>query len=245
MTSTARILIVGDEILAGRTLDTNSHWLAGELDRLGVRVDRILVLPDDLGIVAAAVSAHRRAADYLLVCGGLGPTPDDVTREAVARGTRRAFVLHPEADRLLREHYGEAYTEVRQAMAWLPEHCELIPNPITVAPGFVVENVFVFPGIPRLLQAMFPQVRERFRGRPVHTVELETRAREGDYTPLLQRLKERYPDVAVGSYPSLDTAEKPTRLRLRGGDPDRVKEAARWLEEGLQRIPGVTGRSEA
>lgn len=207
---TASLLTVGDEILAGDILNTNARWLAQEMRKRGVPVVRMVTVSDDVDIIAQAlrmelameeVQPPGPVADHLLVTGGLGATPDDVTREGVAAAFGRKLVRNPEAEALLKARLTGKLLEMNMVMATLPEGAEAIRNPAGAAPGFIVENVVVLPGVPREMEAMFPLVADRFAGPPLHTEWLTTNRFEVEITPVLAKAVGKFPEVRIGSYP--------------------------------------------
>jgi molybdenum cofactor synthesis domain-containing protein len=231
----AAICIIGDEVLSGRTQDTNSHWLAKELDKLGIRLRHIGVMPDEEDAIVAFIKNHAPAVDYLFTCGGIGPTPDDITRESVAKAFGLAAVLHPEAEQILRDGYGEELTGARLSMGILPEGCRLIYNPVSFAPGFVVENVYVMAGIPKVMEVMFDSLREELSGgAPLFSEEIETTAREGDFTPFMQEMIDRFPQVSIGSYPRFDGKQIKARILIRSASEETLQEAVRAMRQGLK-----------
>lgn len=241
---TAVIVIVGNEILAGATRDANAFFLARRLAALGIAVRSIAVVPDDLQRIAEVVTRERVGVDYLLVCGGIGPTHDDVTREAVAAALGRRCGPHPDAEAILRAYYGDRINTERLAMARLPENCTLIPNPLTGAPGFAANGIFVFPGIPSLVEAMFESIVPQLETRPACSMTIRTKLGEGDFAARLARLQEGHPRVAIGSYPATSTAEYEkhrARIVLRGGRAEEVEQAATAVRTMLEAIePGTT-----
>ena len=174
---TAVICVIGDEILSGRTRDSNSHYLARRLAEIGVEVERIVVLPDRRDCIVDFLREWAERCDYLFTSGGIGPTHDDITREMVAEATGRRLVMHGEAEGILRDHYGSEMTEARLSMALLPEGAELIYNPITAAPGCIVENIFVLPGIPEILEVMFESIVDRLPASILSSGSGKTRCR--------------------------------------------------------------------
>lgn len=239
---TAAIVIVGNEILTGATRDANAFFLARRLAALGIVLTGIRVVPDELERIAAVVARERADVDYVLVCGGIGPTHDDVTREAVAEALGRRCVPHPDAETLLRAYYGARINAERLAMARLPEGCTLIPNPLTGAPGCAADGVFVFPGIPSLVEAMFESVVPCLETRPTCAMTIRARIGEGDFAAPLAGIQDAHPQVAIGSYPATSRAEceeHRARIVIRGCRTDDVARAAAEVRAMLEEIePG-------
>src|SRR5437764_13089887 len=161
-TVSACALIIGNEILSGRTQDANLSFLARGLNEAGVRLREARVIPDDPGVIVATLNEVRRAFDYVFTTGGIGPTHDDITAQCVAEAFGLALIVHPEAKRLLETHYPPGHlNEARLRMAMVPEGARLLPNPISRAPGFQIGNVFVLPGVPSIMQGIFQQLNHR------------------------------------------------------------------------------------
>ena len=159
------MLIIGNEILSGRTQDANLAFLARGLNEVGIRLREARVIPDDAGVIVATINEVRHAFDYVFTTGGIGPTHDDITAQCVADAFGVALIVHPEARRLLETHYPPGHlNEARLRMAMVPEGAVLLPNPISRAPGFQIGNVFVLPGVPSIMQGIFEQLKHRLVG---------------------------------------------------------------------------------
>ncbi len=241
-TVTAALIIIGNEILSGRTRDDNLPYVAGRLGEIGVRLAEVRVVADDADAIAAAVNACRAAYDYVFTTGGIGPTHDDITAAAVARAFGVEVVRDAEAVRRLAAFYeggGLELNEARLKMADAPDGAELIDNPVSGAPGFRIGNVYVMAGVPRVMQAMFEGVvheikgGERLRARTV-AVDLP----EGTIAATLAAIQERYPDVEIGSYPYYRSRAFGAKLVLRGVDEARLDAAAAELIEALAELGG-------
>ena len=236
------VLSVGDEILAGDTVNTNASWLADRIDERGGRVRRILTVPDDRDIIAGTVREWSETFDAVLVTGGIGGTPDDVTMEAVADGLDRAFVVDPdqrerlaEKARQFREENPEMVENYDLQMdldlaASLPEGGRALATDVGWAPGCAVENVYVLPGIPREMKATFELVADDFGG-DVVSATIYTPEPEGALGDRLDEVRERF-DAAVGSYPGVD--ETPGRLKVTGTDEAEVRATTDWLRERVE-----------
>jgi len=222
---TAAVLVIGNEILSGRTRDANLPFLAAELNRLGIRLQEGRILPDEMDMIVEALSACRRRYDYVFTTGGIGPTHDDVTAAAVARAFGVPLVRHPEAERRLRAWYPpEKINEARLKMADVPQGAELIDNPVSVAPGFRIENVFVLAGIPEVARAMFETLRPQLAGGPpVVSATLRVFAPEGDVAAPLAEVQARHPEVEIGSYPFYRFGQVGVHLVVRCDDPVKVE----------------------
>ncbi len=208
-TVTAALVIIGNEILSGRTQDANLAFLGKALNEIGIQMREVRVVPDVEEEIVAAVNALRARYDYVFTTGGIGPTHDDITPESVAAAFGRKAVYHPEAYERLRAWYeanGREFTEMRKRMTLMPEGAELIDNAVSVAPGFKVENVFVFAGVPQIMRAMFEAAKPHLRGgAKVRSRSISTRLVEGILAGPLKRIQERYPAAEIGSYPFYNT----------------------------------------
>jgi molybdenum cofactor synthesis domain-containing protein len=229
------IAVIGDEILNGGTRDGNSYWLVQRLVELGAEVGIIVVLPDKMDVIVPKLRELMQEYHAVITTGGIGPTHDDMTREAVAEACGRKLVLNQGAsDMIGAAHKGEL-TEVRLRMAMLPEGCSLIGNVHTGAPGFNVDNVYVFPGIPSLLYAMFEEVAEDFRGGQFYKKSIRVDAGESKFANTLSEAQEKYPEVAIGSYPKYE--EKAwVEVRLRSRDEEKLQQCCDWLQPRLGEI---------
>lgn len=236
MSKTAAILIIGNEVLSGRTREKNAWWLSTQLTPRGIHVRRVHIIPDDRALIAREIQVLKDAWDYVIVCGGIGPTPDDVTRPAVADAFNRTCVLHPEAAKLLQEHYGERCTPRRMVMAEIPEGAALLENPVTVAPGFFIDNVFVLPGIPELVEAMFPGVVRYMEESQYAEVEFAVMIGESEFADIMEEANTRFPGVEIGSYPQVSQCKHGWRCSLvvKGGDTVEVQKASQWLRAAVE-----------
>jgi molybdenum cofactor synthesis domain-containing protein len=219
------VVTVGDELLTGDTVNTNAAWLGRQLTSRGVTVTRALALPDEPDTVAADVRDLAAAQDALIVTGGLGPTHDDLTMAAIASAFDRELTEHEEAREWLRTEGDYAVSELTDGTTLLPAGARHLPNEVGVAPGAVVENVYVLPGVPDEMKAMFERVADDFQVGEVHVVEVETVEPESALVDRLQRLRARF-DVTVGSYPA-----ETVIVRIRGTDGTEVQEAATWIRD--------------
>jgi molybdenum cofactor synthesis domain-containing protein len=237
---TACVLIIGNEILSGRTQDANLAFLARGLDDVGVRVREARVLADDATAITTTLNAVRHTFDYVFTTGGIGPTHDDITAQSVADAFGVPLMLHPEAKRLLETHYPPGHlNEARLRMAMVPEGAVLLPNPISRAPGFQIGNVFVLPGVPSIMQAIFEQLQYRLRGgEKVLSRSLSCHLAEGTLADDLGALQSRYPDVEIGSYPYFRRGDFGVTLVLRGTDSARLTAATDELKQLIQALGG-------
>lgn len=202
---TAALVVIGDEILSGRTQDKNVGQVATWLNDQGIRLTEVRVVPDDSSRIGEAVNALRATHDYLFTTGGIGPTHDDITVDAIAAAFEVPVIAHPEARRILENYYRDrpgGLTEARLRMARVPEGAELLRNPSSGAPGIKMENVYILAGVPGIAQSMLHALTGTLEGgRPVVSVTVGARAAESDVADLLRETEEAHPGVTIGSYP--------------------------------------------
>lgn len=227
MNPTACLIIIGNEILSGRTQDKNLSHLALTLNERGVQLREARVVPDIEGEIIAAVNACRAKYTYVFTTGGIGPTHDDITSASVAKAFGVPIHRHPEAERILRAHYTEdQVNEARLKMADVPLGAQLIDNPVSSAPGYRMENVFVFAGVPRIMQAMLDAVKYTLtQGAPVQALSITCNLSEGEIAGELTRIQSIYPDVEIGSYPYFKQGVLSTSLVMRSTDGTANKKA--------------------
>ena len=239
---TAAVVVIGNEILSGRTKDVNVAYLARQLTALGIVLAEVRMVRDDERAIIAAVNALRAQHDYVFTTGGIGPTHDDITCEAVARAFGLPYRINPEAERILVDFYrdtGRELNEARMRMAHTPEGAVLIANPVSRAPGFRVENVHVLAGIPAVMRAMFESVAPTLKGgRTVKSREVAVLLGEGDVAARLEGLQERYPALEIGSYPFVRDGSYGTTLVLRGTEEAEIERAAGELCTILRELGG-------
>lgn len=226
---TAGIIVIGNEILSGKVRDTNAPFLCRELRALGVSLRRILTIPDEVAEIAEAVREFRARFDVVFTSGGVGPTHDDVTMEGIARGLGRRVMRHPEIEARLREFYGEAINEARLKLADVPEGAELIGDGRLGFPTIACEEVYILPGIPELFEQKFLGIRDRFAGTPYTLRVVYTREGEGSIAEHLNATMASFPELLLGSYPTLGDPEYAVKLTLESKDPAYVEAALRHL----------------
>jgi molybdenum cofactor synthesis domain-containing protein len=226
---TAAMLVIGDEILSGRTRDTNTHFLAGELTGHGIRLMEARVVADDPAEIAGAVNALRARWDHLFTSGGIGPTHDDITADAVAAAFGASIGPRADALALLQAHYDRAglpFNEARQRMARIPEGARLIDNPVSTAPGFTLGNVHVMAGVPNIFQAMLASVLPTLTGgAPLLSQSLRVNRGEGEIAGPFGALAAEFPDLSMGSYPFVRNGAHGANLVIRGTDAARIDAA--------------------
>lgn len=230
---TAAMLVIGDEILSGRTRDSNTYYLAGELTRHGITLAEARVVLDEQAAIIAAVNALRTAYDHVFTSGGIGPTHDDITADAIAAAFETSISHRDDAMALLSAHYERAglpFNEARQRMARIPEGAHLIDNPISIAPGFTLGNVHVMAGVPNIFQAMVASVLPSLTGgAPLLSQSLRINRGEGEVAGPFGKLAATFPDLSMGSYPFTQNGAHGTNLVIRGTDPSRIDAAMTQL----------------
>ncbi len=223
----AAIIIIGNEILSGRTKEANMLWLSGELKAMGITLSECAIVRDDEAAIIATVNRLRPINDYVFTSGGIGPTHDDITSETIAKAFSTQLYTHPEAEKSLRDYYEpEQQTDARMKMARVPQGAGLIPNPVSAAPGFIIENVYVMAGVPRIFQAMVQQVKPMLTGGEIaQTISITAFAREGDIASPLAELQKQFPTIEIGSYPFLKAERFGAQLVFTGTAPDTLMQA--------------------
>ena len=230
--------MIGDEILSGRTQDKNVGQLATWLNDHGIRLAEVRIVPDDSGRIGEAVNALRASHDYLFTTGGIGPTHDDITVDAIAAAFGVPVIVHPEARRILEDYYRDrpgGLTEARMRMARNPEGAELLKNPSSGAPGIRMDNVYILAGVPGIAASMLEALTGKLEGgRPVVSVTVGARAPESDVADLLRETEEAHPGVAIGSYPFFRDGRYGSNFVIRSEDGDLARRTGDKLAERLR-----------
>lgn len=232
---TAAVIVIGNEILSGRTRDANLGYLASKLGAVGIRVMEARVVPDVETAIVDAVNSCRRRYGHVFTTGGIGPTHDDITAACVAKAFGRRFGRNAEAEARLRGYYDpEMVNAARLSMADMPDGVTLIDNPVSIAPGFRIENVYVLPGVPKILQAMVDLlVPSLGGGTPITSSALTVFAPEGEIAALLGALQADYPALDIGSYPFFRQGRFGTTVICRGSDAAAVADCDAALERAV------------
>ena len=235
---TAAMLVIGDEILSGRTRDSNMHYLAGKLTEAGVDLNEVRVVGDERGTIIAAVQALSNIYDYVFTSGGIGPTHDDITADCIAAAFDHEIDVRDDARAILAEHYAKSGTELNTArlrMARIPDGASLIDNPVSAAPGFKLENVHVMAGVPSVFQAMVQSVLPTLTGgAPLISQTLRVDRGEGDIAGPLGDLADRFPQLSMGSYPFQKDGKYGAHVVIRGNDANAINAAIAELEVMFQ-----------
>ncbi|MBN9544006.1 MAG: competence/damage-inducible protein A [Alphaproteobacteria bacterium] len=242
--STAAMLVIGDEILSGRTQDTNSNYVARQLTSLGIDLKEVRVVGDDEDEIVAALNALRARYDFVFTTGGIGPTHDDITADAVAKAFGVGIGYHPEAYAALEARYEKGqFNEARKRMARIPHGGTLIKNSASVAPGFQVGNVFVMAGVPMVMRAMMEEVVTRLpRGETVKSITVSADLPEGAIAEGLADIQKAYPQTAIGSYPWYRDGRFGAQLVARSRDGEAVEAAAKAIEAMIVDLGAVPER---
>ena len=220
----AAILIIGNEILSGRTKDTNTSTIALWLNSLGVKVKEVRVIPDIEEIIIQSVNNLRKNNDYIFTTGGIGPTHDDITAQSISKAFSLKYEIHKEAYKILEGYYkpGE-FNEGRQKMVWMPENANLILNPTSGAPGFSVENVFCLPGVPSILKSMLGGLKNKIiGGKPILNLTISLRTVESEIANSLAEVQNKFLDVEIGSYPFFQSGKLGVSIVIRSEDQSRI-----------------------
>ena len=246
-TSTAAVLVIGDEILSGRTQDTNSNHIARVLTALGIDLKEVRVVGDVQAEIVAGLNALRTGYDFVFTTGGIGPTHDDITADAVARAFGVGIGYHPDVYAMLEARYppGE-FNDMRKRMARIPDGASLVANPVSAAPGFCIGNVYVLAGVPMVMRAMLEQIAPQLpHGPTVKSITVEANVPEGTIAPGLAQLQKAHPEVAIGSYPFYrEGTPQPfgAQLVLRSRDADELERTALALEDILRKLGAAPQR---
>jgi molybdenum cofactor synthesis domain-containing protein len=232
---TAGLLVIGDEILSGRTKDKNIGYVAEHLTRIGIDLREARIVADDENAIVEALNAMRARYTYVFTTGGIGPTHDDITADSVAKAFGVAIDYDQRALALLKERYAAMGTELNQArmrMTRVPKDAELVPNKVSAAPGFWIGNVIVMAGVPSIMQAMLDEVAPRLKtGIRMLSETVRADRREGDVGTELGEIAKAHPDVMIGSYPFVDEVRGPNvNIVVRGRDPARLAAARKAIE---------------
>jgi molybdenum cofactor synthesis domain-containing protein len=238
---TAGILVIGDEILSGRTKDKNIGYIAEYLTTIGIDLREVRVVADDEDAIVEALNALRARYTYVFTTGGIGPTHDDITADCVAKAFGVAIDHDPRAVAMLKERYavmGTEMNEARMRMTRVPAGADLVPNKVSAAPGFWIGNVIVMAGVPSIMQAMLDAVAPKLRtGVKMLSESVRADCREGDLGTELGEVAKTHPAVMIGSYPFVDDVRGPnTNIVLRGRDPARIADAKAAVEDMLGKV---------
>ena len=220
----AAILIIGNEILSGRTQDTNTSTLATWLNSIGVKVNEVRIIPDQEDIIVETLNLLRKSNNYVFTTGGIGPTHDDITAQSVAKAFGLKYELHKEGYKILEAYYqpGE-FNEGRQKMIWMPANADLILNPTSGAPGFSVKNVFCLPGVPSIMKSMLGGLKNKIvGGDPILSYTISLNTVESEIANSLTKVQEENQDVEIGSYPFFHAGKLGVSIVLRSENQSKI-----------------------
>jgi len=233
----AAILIIGNEILSGRTQDTNTSTIALWLNSLGVRVNEVRIIPDIESTIIKTVNLLRKVNNYVFTTGGIGPTHDDITAQSISKAFNLEYKIHKEAFRILENYYkpGE-FNKGRQKMVWLPNEANLILNPTSGAPGFNVENVFCLPGVPSILKSMLGGLKNKIiGGEPILSYTISLKTVESEIANSLTNVQDNNKDVEIGSYPFFQAGKLGVSIVMRSEDQLKIDKCSSEILEFVNR----------
>jgi len=233
MAKTAGIVIIGNEVLSGKTHDINSYFFCTELRQLGVEVQKISTIQDVIEIIGQEVAQFSKSFDFVFTSGGVGPTHDDVTIEAIAHGFGLKVVRHPDIEKRMYQRLGSDVNEARLRMANVPQGAELLAAEALFAPIIKIRNVYIFPGIPKILQERFHAIKEQFREAPYFLKNVYVKYDEGVIAAPMNELVAQYPDLLLGSYPVLDVPEFKVKVTFESKDADYLDRALKTFLTAL------------
>lgn len=241
---TAAMLAIGDELLSGRTRDKNIGHLASALTLQGIDLKEVRIVSDEQEDIVAAINALRQRYDYVFTSGGIGPTHDDITADAIAVAFGVSIDHDPRAMKLLGDHYASRemeFTTARQRMARIPDGAELIPNSVSIAPGFILDNVHVMAGVPSVFQAMLEAILPRLSGgHQMLSTAIECSHGEGTIGDELGEIQKQHPNTSIGSYPKFDGQSYSTQIVVRGRDQTDIDHAAYDVQKMLKALENQT-----
>ena len=242
MISTAGIIVIGDEILSGRTKDTNINWIALELNNVGIRLIEARIIADDMDTIVKTVQNFSKKFTYVFSCGGIGPTHDDITTESIAKAFNKKLEKNTEAMRRLKVHYEGTnidFNEARQKMAMIPKNSVLIDNPVSAAPGYKIENLYVFAGVPKIMQGMFHTILDELTGGiKLISKTVSSNIGEGLIAKDLQKIEKDFLGVKVGSYPYFKPGSFGTSIVLRSENKVQLNNASEAVLSAIINLGG-------
>jgi molybdenum cofactor synthesis domain-containing protein len=220
----ATIIIIGNEILSGRTQDTNTGSISLWLNSLGVKVEEVRIIPDIEELIVTTINKTKKKYNYVFTTGGIGPTHDDITAKSISKAFGLKYEIHKEAFKILENYYNPGeFNKSRQKMAWMPSNAKLILNPTSGAPGFIVENVFCLPGVPSILKSMLGGLKNKISGgKPIlsHTISLSTV--ESEIAEPLKNVQNNNKEVEIGSYPFFKAGKLGVSIVIRSTDKSKI-----------------------
>ena len=235
--SKVAIVVIGNEILSGRTQDKNINFIAGRCDKIGLDVQEVRIIPDVQRTIIKTVLELHKNFDYIFTTGGIGPTHDDITTESIAKAFGIETEVNKEALERLKKHYKNMDVELnkaREKMAVIPKGSVLIDNPVSSAPGFILKNVYVLPGVPKILQAMFLELEDKICGvTNIKSLNIVVYSAEGEIAEILNNVQQEYEEVSIGSYPYFQPPNIGTNVVLRSIDDNHMRNAGVAIKQKL------------
>ena len=234
----ASLIIIGNEILSGRTQDKNLSYLANWLNEIGIQLSEVRVIRDNEDEIIDTVNTLRKKYDYVFTTGGIGPTHDDITSESIAKAFGVPLEINPDALGILREYYKDSeLTEARMKMTKIPKEAELVENPVSKAPGFKIDNVFVMAGIPKIMQGMLEGAKSHLSGgKPVQSDSIDVFMPESFIAEELSNLQNKFKDVEIGSYPFVKDGKYGTSLVMRSSDKAKLSDCRSQMELMISKL---------
>jgi len=238
---TSAILIIGNEILSGRTVDKNTSFIANWLGEIGINVEEVRIVPDKEKLIVDTLNELRAKYQYVFTTGGIGPTHDDITSESVAKAFGQKYEYNKEAYSILEKYYANSdFNEGRKKMARMPEGAKLIYNKEGSAPAFYIENVFVLPGIPSYVEIMLPPLKNLFKsGKKIISVSCDAKVRESSIAIDLSNIQNKFPDIEIGSYPYSKEGSFGTVLVMRSIDELKINQCKKEIESMIRHFENI------
>ena len=236
----ASIIVIGNEILSGKTLDTNSNYITKKLREKGIVCNEIAVIRDDEASIIGKVKKFKSNNDYVFTSGGIGPTHDDITASAVSKALKLPLVLNKDAENLLKNHYhDEALTNARLKMAYMPRGVDLIDNPVSIAPGFKIKNIYVLPGVPQILKIMVDELFKNIECENLfYKKTISTILSEGIVGEFISKIQHKYSELEIGSYPYFKKNSFGVSIVITGDSKSQVDDSSAEVVEYLKKKKG-------
>ena len=232
----AAIIIIGNEILSGRTQDVNVVAISNWLNELGVRLEEVRVIPDIEDLIVETINDVRKKFNYVFTTGGIGPTHDDITSRSIAKAFNLSYGYHKEAYEILEKYYGKReFNKGRKKMAMLPAKALLILNPTSGAPGFIVDNVYCLPGVPSILKSMLGGLNDKIvGGKQILNKTINLRTVESEIAESLEKVQKKFHQVEIGSYPFFRSGKVGVSIVIRSTEPNRIKDCATQIQSFIK-----------
>ncbi|MEZ5691088.1 MAG: competence/damage-inducible protein A [Rickettsiales bacterium] len=237
-TTKAAMIVIGNEILSGRTQDKNINFLADSLNKQGITLSEVRIIPDDEQMIIDTVKDYSEKYDYVFTTGGIGPTHDDITSLSIAKAFDKKYILNKDAEEILLNYYGkDNLNEARLKMAHMPEGATLLHNPVSAAPGFIIDNIYVMAGVPSIMRAMFDSIKGVLKGgKIVLSKTISSFITEGTLAKELTSIQNNFPDVEIGSYPFIENSRLGTSVVCRSSDESRLNLCSSEVENYLRTL---------